>query len=397
MTTVDPSKLASLRHKLAATNLPPYRLLDGREKAWQDSSAGTDHSLERFLRARKGDVQKAETMFTEHLIWRRRCFPIHREGTVAQILDEKNRFQVVCSSGDGRTVLMMHFQWGYFYRDGVKAEDCLRAALWFAETEIVKTEEAGAHDAYILLYGGPPPLDFAMPLQKIMEANYPERLYRAVIYPVPTMVARVVKMMCWFLDKDTANKLSIEASEEVLLKIMDIRVEQLPAFVRGGLAVTEGQMERDSPQRMTSILREAIFGGKKGAVEEVMNNILRPLHELVPATAEPPTRKSFCLCWLDCCVGREEERKPHETILRELPESRAISPRELKDSKTSKTAEPNWCLIIFGFITLNLTLVLLLHSMFELWRCASADGTCKPLTMSLFEDVFGLTEDQHEL
>lgn len=392
MTAVSPSKIASLRQELATAPLSPYRYLDGKEKAWEDSPAGTDYSLKRFLMARKGDVQEAKKMFIEHLTWRRRCFPIYREGKVAQILDEENRFRVACSSGDGRQVLMMHFQWGYFYKNGFKAEDCLLAALWLAETEISKSEEMGAHDAYMLLYGGPPPIDFAMALQMVFEANYPERLYRAVIYPVPGMVARFVKMMCWFLDKDTASKISIESSEEVLLKIMNIRVEQLPAFVQGGLEVTEQQFERDSPQRMRTILWDGIKGNGKARAAEVTANILRPLHEMVPAKVDPPASMSFFESLL-CCVGREpvREKKPVALV-----EPTPISLQRHTDAKTSESVDPKWCRIICGFAMLNLTFVLLLLSMAELWRCGSV-GDCKPLAMSLFENMLDLQDEVKEL
>merc|ERR1719375_1391701 len=97
---------------------------------------------------------------------------------------------------------MINFCWGYFI-EGVSELDCLRATLIFVEQEIAAAAKEGAEQARILSFGGPPPLAYAAALAAILEANYPERLHKAVIYPVPRWLARFVRAMLWFLDPNT--------------------------------------------------------------------------------------------------------------------------------------------------------------------------------------------------
>merc|ERR1719253_1861685 len=88
-------KVHEFRRRLISQELPPYRSVDGDELPWQESPAGTDLGLERFLVARKGSIASAVKMYRSHLEWRRKIMPIPKQGRVAQIIEDGKRFSVL--------------------------------------------------------------------------------------------------------------------------------------------------------------------------------------------------------------------------------------------------------------------------------------------------------------
>ena len=103
-----------LRNELLREQLPAYRTVDGEDYPWQSSPASTDASLGRFVTARKGDLKAAKKQFMENLAWRKRIFPIPRQGMVAQLLDEEVRFRNLPRDTDGCPVLLVNFLFGEF-------------------------------------------------------------------------------------------------------------------------------------------------------------------------------------------------------------------------------------------------------------------------------------------
>lgn len=103
-----------LRSSLVREQLPAYRTVDGDDYPWQSSPASTDASLRRFVTARKGDVAAAKKQFMENLAWRKRIFPIPRQGMVAQLLDEEVRFRSLSRDTDNCPVLLVNFLFGDF-------------------------------------------------------------------------------------------------------------------------------------------------------------------------------------------------------------------------------------------------------------------------------------------
>eukprot|EP00929_Paragymnodinium_shiwhaense_P048364 TRINITY_DN24463_c0_g1_i1.p1 TRINITY_DN24463_c0_g1~~TRINITY_DN24463_c0_g1_i1.p1 ORF type:complete len:374 (+),score=46.69 TRINITY_DN24463_c0_g1_i1:70-1191(+) len=309
-------ELAKLRYALERrTDLEPYRFLDGAEATWKNSPAGTDASLRRFLVARKGDIAKAEAMIEDNLRWRRRVFPIFTigDGSAAdKILRDGRRFQRIGFNQDGLPVVCLNFQWGYFL-EGVSALDCLKATLVFLEQEVSALEAHGNNQAVCICYGGPPPLDYAAALAALLEANYPERLARAVIYPVPMMVVRFVRMMLWFIDKNTRDKVTVEGDEQVLLRFVKTDVASLPDWIRGGLRTADRQMRPESQARMGKLMREGIYG-TKGKAEQLQLQLLQKS----PRRKRPrEDHQSFlAMPWLGlgCCITRSDSDSEEEAV-----------------------------------------------------------------------------------
>ena len=85
--------------------------------------------------------------------------------------------------------------WGKFL-DGVDADGLLRSYVCLledllAEADAVCVGDKAAQLTYVCT-GGPPPMNYIKKLHPMMEANYPERLAKTIIYPVPWAMRIVV-------------------------------------------------------------------------------------------------------------------------------------------------------------------------------------------------------------
>lgn len=307
MATVDAAAVVELRRRLVSHDLVPYRFLDGKDMDWRGSPAGTDASLRRFLVARKGDVAAAEHMFAAHLDWRSRAFPMDRGSVVQDILEEKRRFIRLGTDSDGRPVICCDFLWGFFL-EGVSAEDCIRAALIFLEGELALADAAGIHQARVLCYGGPPPLEFAATISAILSTNYPERTCVAVIYPVPPMIARTVRLFLWFLDEGTKSKVRIEHKESDILSLLQISIEDLPLRMRGGLKEVDRQLTKENHSRINALLWRGVTGGGRAEAADIQRRLVQR-HDLDRQAAAKSRSKASQSgsSWFSCCLGREAD------------------------------------------------------------------------------------------
>ncbi|CAE8631323.1 unnamed protein product [Polarella glacialis] len=313
-------KLPELRRALAEQEpLPQYRDVDGRDVPWQQSAAGTDTALLRFLVARKGDVPRAATMYSKSLSWRSSVFPIPAEGKVGAILRDGRRFRRIGTNANGIPVLLLDFLWSYFITEEDQAIDILRAILRFMEEQLFDADAAGVGQAYVVVFGGPPPMSFAVAMASILEANYPERLGKAVVYPVPRLISSIVWAFLWFLDENTRSKVSVETYEERLLSAIHIEAWDLPDFMRGGLAGVE---ERFSPDkaRMNALLRRGLTQDK-GEAAELQRQLLRNVEpEVELMEIQPSSTDDLSWPWSCCCVAREAASDRTDLVTR--PHSR---------------------------------------------------------------------------
>jgi len=301
---VPAEAVRELRARLrAAPDVPPYRALDGAEASWEASPAGTETSLRRFLAARKGDVDKAMAMYTDCLAWRRR----------AEILADGRRFRRIATGSDGVPVIMIEFLWGYFL-EGATAFDCLRATLVFVEQEIARGEQAGAPQFCIISYGGPPPIEYAAALGMVLTKNYPERLQRAVIYPVPRLGARLTRLFLWFADRDTREKIAIHWDEDAFLDFVRLRHENVPQRLWGGVDGSKKWFMPDSQTRIARAMRSGLAGGL-GPAQSLMAQLeehpVRAQLSRACQNTAPPTKQASrpgrhtCLPLAACCPRRE--------------------------------------------------------------------------------------------
>ncbi|CAJ1395721.1 unnamed protein product [Effrenium voratum] len=223
-----------LRSELCREQLPPYRTVDGDEQPWQSSPAGNDAGLQRFIVARKGNLQAAKKMFVEHLAWRRSVFPIPKAGLVARLLDEEVRFRRLRRDSDGCPVLLVNFLFGEFAPDDIPQTALVLASLRFFEDAIGSLDPCGAQQMSAIVFGCPPPVAWAHVMVKFFQNNYPERLKLAIIYPVPSTFVSLVRQVMWFVDENTRSKIDMETEEHPLLERFGFRSDDLPLEIRGG-------------------------------------------------------------------------------------------------------------------------------------------------------------------
>jgi len=242
--------LPALRVRINTMNPLPFRLHHGQDIEWTDSPNGSDEGLLRFLQARNGHVENAATMFVQHLAWRRRAFPIHKQGRIAELLDEnvphkERRFARIGTSSDGLPVIKQDMMWGHFVTGHYSTLDCIKAYLLFFEETMVMAPTFLERQVVILSYGGFCPFDWGQTFASMLQDNYPERLVRACIWPVPGFLCKTVRTFTLlFCTKELNAKIAIESEEARMLKHTCLQESQLPDYMQGGL---QAIMERDNP------------------------------------------------------------------------------------------------------------------------------------------------------
>jgi len=198
-----------------------------------DPDTTRPESLDAFLIAREYDVQSAAEMWRVSANWRKQTFPITRTVGIERIL-QSGRFRDLGFNNEAppRRVLMFDSQWGKFL-DGEDGQELLLGYLvwWEEQLRLCDSQEAAYSVIYISI-GGPPPMAWCQRLTKVLEGNYPERLHRAVIFPVPWLLRRVVNGMLWFLPRRTKDKFEIVSDIAGLISACNLNEDQLPTDIR---------------------------------------------------------------------------------------------------------------------------------------------------------------------
>eukprot|EP00746_Dinoflagellata_sp_MGD_P050700 gnl/MRDRNA2_/MRDRNA2_22696_c0_seq1.p1 gnl/MRDRNA2_/MRDRNA2_22696_c0~~gnl/MRDRNA2_/MRDRNA2_22696_c0_seq1.p1 ORF type:complete len:338 (+),score=37.30 gnl/MRDRNA2_/MRDRNA2_22696_c0_seq1:86-1099(+) len=249
VTINDEASVHDLHARLSRANPPCYRFLNGIEVPALESPACSMRSLSRFLTARKGDMPAAELMLLEHLHWRRRVFPIEITDSVKRIIDGVQdswgiHFQFVGLDSEGDRIFMINHRWGNFDAPEFPIIDILRAGLVYWEEQFEAVEASGRQKICCISFGGPPPIDFAMALLNILEQNYPERLKRAVLYPIPPLLKPLVGTCLLLVNTVTRDKIRVISEEHELVLAAKMETEQMPSIIRGGYDVI---MKRFNP------------------------------------------------------------------------------------------------------------------------------------------------------
>jgi len=157
---------------------------------------------------------------------------------VAELVREGHHWRRLGQNVDGDLVVAMHFCWGHFVPEGSSLLDVTRAILLGAEAAMEEADAIGHPEIVLILFGGPPPCEFALALNEMCERHYPERLKRAIMYPVPSIVATVASGCLWFFKEEIRSKISIVSEEEEVVAGARLRgPEQLPEDWRGGVSV----------------------------------------------------------------------------------------------------------------------------------------------------------------
>jgi len=132
-----------------------------------------------------------------------------------------------------RLVLVYDAMWGKFL-EGEDEQELLLAFLIYLEEQLAAAKAQPGHAfAFIhIAVGGPPPISWGQNLSSVLEANYPERLHRAVVFPVPWFLRRVANGMLWFLPARTQEKFVFVSDAGELAEACSIDAQSIPEDIR---------------------------------------------------------------------------------------------------------------------------------------------------------------------
>jgi len=176
-----------------------------------DGAAATAAERARFLAARGGDEALAEEMLTAHLEWRARTLPLPAGSkTIGGGLPVFCKgLASKCKEGN-RVLLVLGAM--YDANAGTNEEYALALAALF-DTQLDRNSDEKV-TVLVDCRGGdgwPNPRPWAVvpwmrALAAILAPNFPERLHRFVIYPVPWIASSIWSAASAFLDERTAAK-----------------------------------------------------------------------------------------------------------------------------------------------------------------------------------------------
>jgi len=231
-------QLVKLGGEDGLAGLPQYRLTNGEEVSAEASPLLSDSSVMRYLVKSLGNAEVAAQAMLATLEWRQRVMPDCdvTNSRPAALLREDVRFRRLGSNASGDLVFAMNCLFGHFVDEEVTVVDCLRMCILGVEEAVKAADECGHPKVVLVIFGGPPPPLFAKVAARFLQDHYPERLQRAVIYPVPLVWASIVSACLMFLQRPTRDKIGIATVEaEVVEQASLTGPEQLPETWRGGV------------------------------------------------------------------------------------------------------------------------------------------------------------------
>jgi len=208
------------------------RRLRGRFAEVEGTEAVSDGGLEGFLWQARWNVDEAAVLLQRHLAWRQENLPVKRS-EVEEVL-QAGRVAVLDSpNADGHPVLLLNFRrlLQVDFSQERELTTHIRATVYCAEEMISRMPPGVNQWVAIINCAGIvlPPTAFLQSFTKVFRANYPERVLKIVIYPVPRMVVRFVESMMWFVPATTREKASFVDSPDILCKAAGLSMEQLPS------------------------------------------------------------------------------------------------------------------------------------------------------------------------
>eukprot|EP00931_Biecheleriopsis_adriatica_P014023 TRINITY_DN11561_c2_g1_i1.p1 TRINITY_DN11561_c2_g1~~TRINITY_DN11561_c2_g1_i1.p1 ORF type:complete len:337 (+),score=79.11 TRINITY_DN11561_c2_g1_i1:107-1012(+) len=261
------------------SGLPPYRFADSREIPAGLSPLLRDESIERYLKQARGEASQAAEALKATLLWRQLVFPREAPGgRPLEMLQEGRRFRELGPNKDGDLVFALDFCWGHFYEAEEGPLNCLRMVLLAVEKAFEAADAIGHPQVVLILFGGPAPCLFSQVCYKFLDRNYPERLKKAVIYPVPGIWSSVAYACMYFLKASTRDKIGLATEEAEVVESASLTgPEQLPEDWRGGMDEVELKHQPDR-SLLQSIVKDFLnpFGESGEAIEKSMEGPWMP-------------------------------------------------------------------------------------------------------------------------
>mmetsp|Transcript_5944 Transcript_5944/g.10218 ORF Transcript_5944/g.10218 Transcript_5944/m.10218 type:complete len:245 (-) Transcript_5944:93-827(-) len=181
-----------------------------------------ESDLDRFLRARDQDLDKAGTMYEAHLKWRSEALvwtDDDREA-IRKTLSSRRFYVLDERDANGRPIVYFCF---HRFKDGCyDIEEELRAYVFLIEEEVIPKLNGTPDGKWTVLCDvsatRKPPMSFLTKSNKLLADNYPERLCRLVMFPVPSFVKTIIQGMLYFVDAETRSKFTFVSDVNCLEK-----------------------------------------------------------------------------------------------------------------------------------------------------------------------------------
>jgi hypothetical protein len=167
--------------------------------------------LQRYLRARNMDVNKAHDMLAATLKWRKehRVDELHRSEFVDCRYMKEGWVYVDGNDSQGRSVVMFRKR-----RDSLpvsESEVYLRYMTFVIETAIKNMKNGQEQWIWVLdmtVYSpaNAPPLSVTLSVLQMLANHYPERLYKAYVVNAPSVFQFAYKIIYPFIDEVTRSK-----------------------------------------------------------------------------------------------------------------------------------------------------------------------------------------------
>lgn len=174
----------------------------------------TEAEWRRFRAARPGDEEAAREMLSTHLAWRRRCLPLPE--CAPRIGGGLPDFAALLGSRTRDGFRVLHVS-AAMYDSSAGSHDEYALAFAALFEEFLQPDSEEKFTVVIDTRGGegfanPRPwsaLPWLRVLSSTLSANFPERLNKLIVVPVPWVASTVWSAVSAFLDQRTSDKVSL--------------------------------------------------------------------------------------------------------------------------------------------------------------------------------------------
>ncbi len=165
-----------------------------------------DDTIARFLIARNNDISKATELLTANIQWRAANVPV----TKASCITEIKKGKLYHYGYDKENHPLLVYTTTKHFNNDRDIDEVVRMATWWIE-KLVK-ELPSDKTKYTLLIDRTgqtnenSDVELVRAVGKILQDNYPERLYRCIVYPSGLVFWSLWNIIKWFLDPVTQAK-----------------------------------------------------------------------------------------------------------------------------------------------------------------------------------------------
>jgi hypothetical protein len=164
-----------------------------------------DRTLARFLIARNGDVSKSAPLLQGHLDWKEQNWPILKEECLKEF--SVGRCYVNGFDKEGHPIIVFHTR--LHNPSDRDLEELGRMVIYIFECAI-KRLPPHLNKVTVMINrtgaGSNADIEFMRHFTNIMQNNYPERLYRTIVYPSGFIFYGIWSLVSVFLDPVTRDK-----------------------------------------------------------------------------------------------------------------------------------------------------------------------------------------------